>query len=189
MIYVSLSTIPQRIKKLYKSVDSLLKHVRSMDEKAEVMRQSGLFIDTERGYIDRFRGRIMFSIADSSGKIVAFAGRVFESDEPAKYVNSPETPIYSKSKTLFALSHARAEIRKQDLAILVEGYLDCIALHQVGINNVVASCGTSLTDHQAKLLGRFTKKVIVNFDPDQAGKNAALRSINILLENMSLTPQ
>ena len=148
------------------------------------LKLSGLIQNSEKmgQSYDRFRKRVIFPISNESGKIIGFGGRALGDGYP-KYLNSPETPIYSKSKTLFALSHARAEIRKQDLAILVEGYLDCIALHQVGINNVVASCGTSLTDHQAKLLGRFTKKVIVNFDPDQAGKNAALRSINILLEN------
>ena len=148
------------------------------------LKLSGLIQNSEKmdQSYDRFRRRVIFPISNESGKIIGFGGRALGDGYP-KYLNSPETPIYSKSKTLFALSHARAEIRKQDLAILVEGYLDCIALHQVGINNVIASCGTSLTEQQAKLLGRFTKKLIVNFDPDQAGKSAALRSINILLEN------
>ena len=154
--------------------DFSLKHLKlsGLIQNSEKMNQS----------YDRFRKRVIFPIDNESGKIIGFGGRALGDGYP-KYLNSPETPIYSKSKTLFALSYARAEIRKQDLAILVEGYLDCIALHQVGINNVIASCGTSLTEPQAKLLGRFTKKVIVNFDPDQAGKSAALRSINILLEN------
>ena len=116
-----------------KHPDTLLKQVRSMGEKADIMRQSGLFIDTKQGYIDRFRGRIMFSIADASGKVIAFAGRVFESDEPAKYVNSPETPLYNKSRILYGLHASKQAIRKKDSVIVVEGYLDFLQLFQSGI--------------------------------------------------------
>jgi DNA primase len=154
------------------------------DFSLDQLRLSGLVQRSERdsSHFDRFRRRVMFPIWNEAGKIVAFGGRALGDEQP-KYLNSPETPIYSKSRTLYALSLAREAIRKQDQAILVEGYLDCIALHQAGIGNAVASCGTSLTESQARLLGRFTKKVVVNFDPDEAGASATIRSLGILLEN------
>ncbi len=148
------------------------------------LRLSGLVQRSEQDsrHYDRFRRRVMFPIWNEAGKIVAFGGRALGEEQP-KYLNSPETPIYSKSRTLYALSLAREAIRKQGQAILVEGYLDCIALHQAGIGNAVAACGASLTEAQARLLGRFTKKVVVNFDPDEAGASATVRSLGILLEN------
>lgn len=130
---------------------------------------------------DRFRRRITFPIANESGKIVAFGCRALGDDQP-KYLNSPETPIYSKSNVLYHLDRAKDAMRRQDFAILVEGYMDAIAVARAGISNVVASCGTSLAEPQIKLLGRFTKRVIVNYDPDTAGLAAAERSISLLLE-------
>jgi DNA primase len=163
--------------------DRLLQKLKA-DFSLDQLRLSGLVQRSERdsSHFDRFRRRVMFPIWNEAGKIVAFGGRALGDEQP-KYLNSPETPIYSKSRTLYALSLAREAIRKQDQAILVEGYLDCIALHQAGIGNAVASCGTSLTESQARLLGRFTKKVVVNFDPDEAGASATIRSLGILLEN------
>src|SRR5262249_45170655 len=99
-----------------------------------------------------------------------------------KYLNSPETPIYSKSRVLYALDLAKDSVRRKTFAILVEGYMDCIALHQAGVDNTIASCGTSLTELQVKLLGRFSDRIVVNFDPDAAGSAATLRSLDILLE-------
>src|SRR6266849_2908870 len=130
---------------------------------------------------DRFRRRITFPISNESGKIVAFGARALGDDMP-KYLNSPETPIYSKSNVLYHMDRAKDALRRQDFAILVEGYMDAIAVARAGISNVVASCGTSLAEPQIKLLGRFTRRVIVNYDPDMAGQSATERSLSLLLE-------
>jgi DNA primase len=130
---------------------------------------------------DRFRRRITFPIANESGKIVAFGCRALGDDLP-KYLNSPETPIYSKSNVLYHMDKAKEPIRRQDFAVLVEGYMDAIAVARAGIGNVVASCGTSLAEPQIKLLSRFTKRIIVNYDPDTAGQTATERSLTLLLE-------
>ena len=131
----------------------------------------------------RFRNRVMFPIANESGKIIAFTGRTLSSDEKAgpKYLNSPETPIYSKSRVLFNLDKAKEAIRKLDYAILVEGQMDCISVYNAGFHNVIASSGTAFTEIQARLLGRFNKNIIVNFDPDTAGAAAAERSLALLV--------
>src|SRR5258708_28628667 len=113
---------------------------------------------------DRFRRRITFPIANESGKIVAFGARALGEDQP-KYLNSPETPIYSKSNVLYHLDRAKEALRRSDFAVLVEGYMDAIALARAGISNVVAGCGTRLAEPQIKLLGPLTKRVIVNYDP------------------------
>jgi DNA primase len=130
---------------------------------------------------DHFRRRITFPIANESGKIVAFGCRALGDDQP-KYLNSPETHIYSKSNVLYHMDRAKEAIRREDFAILVEGYMDAIAVARAGISNVVATCGTSLAESQIKLLGRFTKRVIVNYDPDTAGQAATERSLTLLLE-------
>src|SRR5436190_22147279 len=130
---------------------------------------------------DRFRRRITFPISNESGKIVAFGVRALGDDMP-KYLNSPETPIYSKSNVLYHMDRAKEGIRRQEFAILVEGYMDAIAVARAGISNVVASCGTALAESKIKLLGRFTKRVIVNYDPDTAGQAATERSLTALLE-------
>jgi DNA primase len=143
---------------------------------------SGLVSRDQGGRLfDRFRRRITFPISNESGKIVAFGCRALGDDQP-KYLNSPETPIYSKSNLLYHMDRAKEGIRRQDFAILVEGYMDAIAVARAGISNVVASCGTSLAEPQIKLLGRFTRRVIVNYDPDAAGQNATERSLSLLLE-------
>jgi DNA primase len=148
----------------------------------KVLEASGLFSRDPNGRIyDRFRRRVMFPIANESGKIVAFGGRALGDDLP-KYLNSPETPIYSKSNVLYHLDRAKEALRQRDFAVLVEGYMDAIAVACAGISNVVASCGTSLTDSQVKLINRFTRRIIVNYDPDTAGQAATERSLAILLE-------
>jgi DNA primase len=148
----------------------------------KVLEVSGLFSRDQNGRLfDRFRRRVMFPIANDSGKIVAFGGRALGDDLP-KYLNSPETPIYTKSNILYHLDRAKESLRQNDFAVLVEGYMDAIAVARAGISNVVASCGTSLTEPQVKLLNRFTRRIIVNYDPDTAGQAAAERSLTILLE-------
>jgi DNA primase len=132
----------------------------------------------------KFRNRVMFPIANDAGKIIAFTGRTLATDEKAgpKYLNSPETGIYSKGRVLFNLDKAKEAIRKLDYAILVEGQMDCISVYAAGFHNVIASSGTAFTEIQVKLLARFSKKVVVNFDPDTAGAKAAERTLNLLVE-------
>ncbi|MCH7802752.1 MAG: DNA primase [Acidobacteria bacterium] len=133
------------------------------------------------GYYDNFRNRIMFPIHNLSGKTIAFGGRILGDGIP-KYLNSPDTPLYSKSRNLYPLDLTRNEIRKRDFAIIVEGYFDCIIPFHFGIRNVVASLGTSLTENQVKVLGRYSRNVVTNYDPDSAGTAATLRSIDLFLE-------
>jgi len=131
----------------------------------------------------KFRNRIMFPICNETGKVIAFTGRTLASDEKSgpKYLNSPETPIYSKSRVLFNLHLAKEAIRQLDYIILVEGQMDCISVFNAGYNNVIASSGTAFTEAQARLLGRFSKRIVVNFDPDTAGAAAAERSLAMLI--------
>jgi len=132
----------------------------------------------------KFRNRVLFPITSEAGKIIAFTGRTLATDEKAgpKYLNSPETAIYSKGKVLFNLDLAKEWVRKFDYAILVEGQMDCISVYAAGFHNVIASSGTAFTDLQAKLLGRFSKNVVVNFDPDTAGAKATERTLGLLVE-------
>jgi DNA primase len=161
--------------------DALLRHFKSKYAE-KLLAESGLISRDQSGRLfDRFRRRITFPISNEAGKIVAFGARALGDEQP-KYLNSPETPIYSKSNVLYHLDRAKEAMRRQDFAILVEGYMDAIAVARTGISNVVASCGTSLAEPQIKLLGRFTKRVIVNYDPDAAGQAATERSISLLLE-------
>ena len=163
------------------SGDALLRQLKSKYPEA-LLEASGLFSRDQSGRLyDRFRRRIMFPIANDSGKVIAFGGRAMGDDMP-KYMNSPETPIYSKSHVLYHLDRAKEAIRQSDFAILVEGYMDAIAVARAGFANVVASCGTSLAEPQIKLLGRFTRRVVVNYDPDTAGQTATERSLTLLLE-------
>jgi DNA primase len=145
--------------------------------------RSGLVVKKDDGSsYDRFRGRLMFPVMDIQGRPIAFGGRTLKADDEVKYINSPETAAYVKGRHLFGMNLSRDEIRKQGFAILVEGYLDLIIPFQAGIRNVVASLGTSLTTDQAKLLSRFARRVVVNYDGDRAGVQAAKRAIEILLE-------
>jgi DNA primase len=132
----------------------------------------------------KFRNRVMFPISSEAGKVIAFTGRTLAADEKSgpKYLNSPETPIYSKSKVLFNLDIAKEWVKKFDYAILVEGQMDCISVYAAGFHNVIASSGTAFTELQAKLLGRFSKNVVVNFDPDTAGAKATERTLGLLVE-------
>jgi len=132
----------------------------------------------------KFRNRITFPIANEAGKVIAFTGRTLATDDKSgpKYLNSPETAIYSKGRVLYNLDRAKEAIRKLDYAILVEGQMDCISVFAAGFHNVLASSGTAFTEAQAKLLGRFSKNLVVNFDPDTAGAAAADRSLGLLVE-------
>jgi DNA primase len=138
----------------------------------------------EATFYSKFRNRVMFPIATDQGRVIAFTGRTLATDEKAgpKYLNSPETPIYSKSRVLFNLDLAKEAIRKLDYAILVEGQMDSIAVYAAGFHNVIASSGTAFTELQARLLGRFSKNVVVNFDPDTAGARATERTLGLLVE-------
>jgi DNA primase len=162
--------------------DALLRFLKQKYPE-KLLVESGLISRGDQGgrLFDRFRRRITFPIANDSGKIVAFGARALGDDQP-KYLNSPETPIYSKSNVLYHLDRAKEALRRSDFAVLVEGYMDAIAVARAGISNVVASCGTSLAEPQIKLLSRFTKRVIVNYDPDNAGQAATERSVSLLLE-------
>jgi DNA primase len=163
------------------SGDALVRHLKSKYSE-KLLEPSGLVSRDSNGrFYDRFRRRIMFPIANDAGKIVAFGGRAMGDDQP-KYLNSPETPIYSKSNVLYHLDRAKESLRQSDFGILVEGYMDAIAVARAGIVNVIASCGTSLAEPQIKLLGRFTRRIVVNFDPDTAGQAATERSLALLLE-------
>jgi DNA primase len=139
---------------------------------------------TSASMYSKFRNRVMFPIASEAGKVIAFTGRTLATDEKAgpKYLNSPETPIYSKGKVLFNLDHAKEWVKKFDYAILVEGQMDCISVFAAGFHNVIASSGTAFTELQAKLLGRFSKNAVVNFDPDTAGAKATERTLGLLVE-------
>jgi DNA primase len=161
---------------------------------AETLRASGLFSskDSEdqggnvvqgRMY-DRFRKRVMFPISNESGRVIAFTARTLDTGDKAgpKYINSPETPLYSKGQVLFNLDKAKTAIRQMDFALLVEGQMDCISVYMRGIQNVIATSGTAFTEQQVGLLRRQTTNVVVNFDPDAAGANAAEKSISLLTE-------
>jgi len=164
------------------SWDALLSHLKSKGTDEKLIEQSGLVsISEEKNRVyDRFRGRLIFPVLDIKGKPVAFGGRIIGKGEP-KYLNSPETPAYIKGDHLYGLFQNRDDIRKKTFAILVEGYLDLIALYQFDVRNVVASLGTAFTPNQAKLLGRYSRKVVVNYDGDSAGINAAKRAIETLV--------
>ena len=153
--------------------------------KQEYLEKTGLIIPYENGNVnDRFRGRVIFPVHTLSGKVVAFGGRVLKKNEKtAKYVNSPESEIYHKSNELYGIYFAKQAIIKEDRCFLVEGYTDVISMHQAGVENVVASSGTALTQGQIRLIHRFTNNITVLYDGDAAGIKAALRGIDLLLEN------
>jgi DNA primase len=156
----------------------------------DLLRRSGLLSSKEQQdgsagpLYARFRKRITFPIHNESGRVIAFTARALDSDEKSgpKYMNSPETPLYSKGQVLFNLDKARQAIRQQNFALLVEGQMDCITAYMAGIQNVLATSGTAFTEMQVRLLGRYTKRLFVNFDPDTAGANAAEKSIALLTE-------
>ena len=167
--------------------DALLKSALKQGFSQEIIEKAGLVTQkNEEGKVyDRFRNRVIFPIHNVSGKIIAFGARILRNDaksSQAKYLNSPETEVYHKSSSLYGIHQAKNEIRKLDVCYLVEGYTDVISLHQAGIKNVVASSGTSLTIEQIKLIGRFTQHITVLYDGDSAGIKAALRGMDLILE-------
>jgi len=166
------------------SWDSLLTFFQRKNIPPDVLEKAGLVIRREKkeGYYDRFRGRIIFPIFDPSGKVVGFGGRTLFDAEP-KYLNSPDTAVYSKGHLLYGLNFCKESIREKGEVILVEGYTDFVALYQTGITNIAAPLGTSLTSDQISLARRFAPRIIVSYDGDDAGKAAALRAISLCFEN------
>ena len=164
--------------------DSLHKYLLNSKYNEEHILKAGLILDNNNKKYDRFRGRLMFPIHNISGKVIAFGARLIkdEKNQP-KYVNSPETELYIKSKVLYGLYQSKNYIRKLDKCYLVEGYTDVISLFQIGIENVVSSSGTSLTNDQIRLISRYTKNITILFDGDKAGVNASLRGMDLILEN------
>jgi len=162
---------------------ALVDAARAAGYKDEYLVAAGLAIQQEDGtLIDKFRERVMFPIHSVSGRVIAFSGRTLKADNPAKYVNSPETEIYIKSRNLLGIYFAKAEMARQDRCILVEGNVDVVMMHQMGITNVVASCGTSLTQEQVRLIKKFTENVTIMYDGDKAGLHAAIRAISLILK-------
>jgi len=163
--------------------ESFLKAALDTGLNEEYLHEAGLIKPSSygEGYYDAFRGRLMFPIFNPSGKVIAFAGRVMGDEKTAKYINSPQTKVYNKSQTVYALNFARHDIRKHDEAILVEGYTDVLTLHQAGIIRAVATSGTSLTPQQMEAVHRYGDTVTIVYDSDAAGVNAMLRSIDIAL--------
>jgi DNA primase len=186
--YLESRGIPDEIQKHFRigfapdSWDALLNHLKEKGSDEKLIEQSGLVtLNEERNSLyDRFRGRIIFPVLDVNGNPVAFGARAMGDEQP-KYLNSPETPAYIKGQHLYGLFQSKDSIRQRKFAILVEGYLDLIALFQFGITNVAASLGTAFTPEQSKLLSRFTKRVVINYDGDDAGIKAAKRAIEHLL--------
>jgi DNA primase len=164
--------------------DGFLRHALRKDLFPKDLERAGLIIKSEKGetYYDRFRRRLIIPIFDLSEKPIAFGARALKKGEAAKYINSPETPLYSKSNTLYGLNFARQFIREKNEVIIVEGYFDFISLFQAGIKNVVASSGTAFTSQQARLLARFAESAYLFFDADSAGQQAAIRSVDSLFD-------
>lgn len=164
--------------------DALIQSAAGARHKEEYLEKTGLAIRNDKGKLyDRFRGRVMFPIHNFTGRVIGFGGRTLKTDKNVpKYVNSPESDIYHKSNVLYGLYHAKKAIREVDNCYLVEGYADVLAVHQAGIENVVASSGTSLTTEQIRLIGRFTQNVTILYDGDAAGIKASLRGLDMILE-------
>ena len=162
---------------------TLVEAARAAGYKDEYLVAAGLAIQQEDGtLVDKFRERVMFPIHSVSGRVIAFSGRTLKADNPAKYVNSPETEIYIKSRNLMGIYFAKSEMARQDRCILVEGNVDVVMMHQMGITNVVASCGTALTEEQVRLIKKFTDNVTIMYDGDKAGLHAAIRAISLILK-------
>ena len=164
--------------------DALAIEAKKRGYKEEYLLKTGLCLEGQNGYIsDRFRGRVIFPVFSLSGKVLAFGGRVLrKSDKLAKYVNSPESEVYHKSNVLYGIYQAKQSIVKNDNCFLVEGYTDVLSMHQAGVENVVASSGTSLTPGQIRLIHRFTNNITVIYDGDAAGIKASLRGIDLILK-------
>ncbi len=164
--------------------ETLLRHLKHKGYTPSQIERAGLIVKRSEGegHYDRFRGRIIFPIRDLSGAVIAFGGRVMDDSLP-KYLNSSETPLYSKSNTLYALDMAKDQARKLGYFIIVEGYLDAIACHQYGLRNAVATLGTALTEGHMRLMRRFAEKLVLIFDPDPAGVRASLRSFDLFVSS------
>jgi DNA primase len=164
--------------------DALIQSAAGAGHREEYLEKAGLAIRNDKGKLyDRFRGRVMFPIHNFTGRVIGFGGRTLKTDKKVpKYVNSPESDIYHKSNVLYGLFHAKKSIRDTDNCYLVEGYADVLAVHQAGVENVVASSGTSLTTEQIRLIGRFTQNVTILYDGDAAGIKASLRGLDMILE-------
>jgi DNA primase len=166
--------------------DALLKHAENEKLDVNLLEKAGLLIKREdgSGMYDRFRGRAMFPIFSITGRVIGFGARKLREDDPipGKYINSPETPIYVKSRSLYGIFQAKEAIREREFAILVEGYADLISVFQAGIKNVVASSGTALTEEQIELISRYAKNITLVYDADSAGSKAALRGVDLIIE-------
>ena len=160
--------------------EALLQHLTSRGYRREDLFQAGLLTERESGgYYDRFRNRIIFPIRDASGKMAGFGARILDPNDVPKFLNSPQTPLFDKGRLLYGLDQARKSIRAQDQAVIVEGYLDVIALHQAGFANAVSPMGTALTEDQLRLLKRFTRRIVLALDADAAGVKATLRGLEL----------
>lgn len=162
--------------------DDLLNKVKAQNYTNDIIEKSGLFTKTDKGIFDRFRNRIVFPISNHSGKVIAFGGRALDKDEPAKYLNSPDTALYHKSNVLYGMHLSRQAIREQGAVFLVEGYMDFIQLYQAGIENVVAASGTALAERHVQQIKKFTNRVFLTYDGDQAGTDAAIRAGYLLYQ-------
>ncbi|MEK9779491.1 MAG: DNA primase, partial [Gammaproteobacteria bacterium] len=169
----------------YSSPDwsALYDHFKNDEKSIEKLVEMGLLVKKEKqeGYYDRFRGRLMFPIHNFKGQVIAFGGRSIDEDNQPKYLNSPETPLFSKSKELYGLFHARKYSRSVEHIIVVEGYMDVVSLHQHGVTNAVASLGTATTPQHIDILSKTSNNIVFCFDGDSAGKNAAWKALNIAL--------
>jgi DNA primase len=165
--------------------DAFYKHAQEQKFPVELLQKSGLLRKRDDGtYYDYFRGRAMFPIFSSAGRIIGFGARKLREDDPlGKYINSPETPIYNKSRTLYGISHAKESIRESEYAILVEGYADLISVFQAGVKHIVASSGTALTQEQILLIKRYANAITIVYDADSAGSQAALRGVDLILQH------
>ena len=162
--------------------DRLLKLSRENGVSGNILDKSGLFTKTEKGVFDRFRNRLMFPIHNSGGQVIAFGGRTMDSEDPAKYMNSPETVLYSKSRVFYGLDKTQKVIRKEKTAILVEGYMDFLQLYQGGIKNIIAVAGTAFTENHVYQMKKLAQKILLMYDGDSAGKNAAVRAGYLLMK-------
>ena len=160
--------------------DSLYQYLKSQGVDVKIMVELGLVSESKGKYYDKFRNRVMFPIINTSGKVIGFGGRAINPDDNPKYLNSPESKIFQKKNNLYGLNISRQSVGKDGYIILVEGYMDTIALYQAGVTNVAASLGTALTENQARLIKRYTKNVVLSYDADSAGRAAALRGLDIL---------
>lgn len=161
--------------------DSLIRYFKTKGTGADILEKAGLAVSNEKGgHYDRFRNRIIFPIMDLRERTLGFGARVTDSSLP-KYINSPETPIYSKGRNLYGLNFSKEAIKKKNHALIVEGYLDFLVPYQAGIQNILATLGTALTVDQVKLLKRFAKTVVIVYDPDEAGQSASLRGLDLFI--------